>query len=166
VGLRAPQPGRYHLYITNIPEEKLSAEDIQATYALRWQIELLFKELKSTYRLEDMPSRKRVVVEALLYAAILTLLVSRRLLAALRHRRPGIAARTPLLRWALALESVAPELLLIMTRPLREMKGLLRRTEAILLYEAVDPNKKQPTLLKAVETRTHRYRGSTAGIAA
>jgi IS4 transposase len=166
VGLRAPQSGRYHLYITNIPEEKLSAEDIQATYALRWQIELLFKELKSTYRLEDMPSRKRVVVEALLYAAILTLLVSRRLLAALRHRRPGLAARTPLLRWAMVLESVAPELLLIMTRPLREMKGLLRRTEAILLYEAVDPNKKRPTLLKAVETRTHRYRGSTAGLAA
>jgi IS4 transposase len=166
VGIRAPQPGRYYLYVTNIPVEKLSAEEIQATYALRWEIELLFKELKSFYRLEDMPSRKRVVVEALLFAAILTLLVSRRLLAALRHRRRGLAERTPLLRWATVLVSVAPELLLIMTRPLREIKGLLRRTEDVLLHEAVDPNQKRPTLLRAVETRTHRYRGSTASVAA
>ena len=166
VGIRAPQPGRYYLYITNIPPEMLSAEDIQSTYALRWQIELLFKELKSTYRLEDMPSRKRAVVEALLYATILTFLVSRRLLAELRRRRADLAERAPLQRWALVLESVAPELLMIMTRPLQELKPLIRRIHAILLHEARDPHTKRLPLLNAVESRTHRYRAFSAGIQA
>lgn len=55
---------------------------MQATYALRWQIELLFKELKRHYRLEDMPSGNRDIVESLLYAAIPSLAASRRLLQA------------------------------------------------------------------------------------
>jgi IS4 transposase len=135
VGLRDPGTREYHLYITNIPPEKLSAEDIRATYALRWQIELLFKELKRHYRLEDMPSRKRPIVEALLYAAILTLIVSRHLL-----------------------ERVAQELLVIVLLPARLTRDLQRRVAQTLLYEAVDPNKRRPSLLCAVEGRTHRYR--------
>jgi putative transposase len=158
VGIRDPKTGHHHLYITNVPVDKLGAEDIRSTYALRWQIELLFKEMKQVYRLEQMPSKKRVVVEALLYATIVTLLVSRRLLAALRQRWASLADRIPELRWASVLQSVAPELLLIMLRPRREVKALLRRTTALLDYEAVDPNKKRPTLLPAVEARTHEYR--------
>ncbi len=72
IGIRDPRTGDYHFYVTNIPLEKLAAEDVRATYALRWQVELLFKELKQSYRLDQMPSRKRHIVEALLYAAILT----------------------------------------------------------------------------------------------
>jgi IS4 transposase len=158
VGLRDPQTERYHLYITNIPEEKLTAEDIRTTYALRWQIELLFKELKSTYRLRDMPSRKRVVVEALLYATILTLLVSRHLLGALRKRRAALAERIPLQRWAHILEAIASELLLIATRPLREIRGLIERITTLIEHEAADPNRNRPSLVEAVEERSHRYR--------
>ena len=84
VGIRDSGTGQHHFYITNLPVEKLAAEDIRATYALRWQIELLFKELKRYYRIDHMPSSKRHVVEILLYAAILTLIVSRRLLALVR----------------------------------------------------------------------------------
>jgi len=158
VGLRDPETARYHLYITNIPADKLAAEDLRTTYALRWQVELLFKELKSTYRLRDMPSKKRVVVEALLYATILTLLVSRQLLAALRKRWAELAERIPLQRWAAVLESVAPELLQIMTSSLREIRPLLERITALFRHEAGDPNRRRPSLLQAVEGRTHRYR--------
>jgi IS4 transposase len=56
VGLLNRETGDYHLYVTNVPTEKLPAEDIGATYSLRWQIELLFKTLKTHYRIEDMPS--------------------------------------------------------------------------------------------------------------
>jgi IS4 transposase len=158
VGLRDPRTEAYHLYITNIPAEKLTAEDLRTTYALRWQVELLFKELKSSYRLRDMPSKKRVVVESLLYATILTLVVSRHLLAALRRRWAELAERIPLQRWASVLESVASELLQIITRPLREIRPLLERITTLLHHEVVDPNRLRPSLLEAVETRTHRYR--------
>jgi len=158
VGLRDPATGAHHLYITNVPPEKLSAEDIRATYALRWQVELLFKELKRHYRLEDMPSAKRPVVEVLLHAAILTLIASRRLLALVRSALGKLGERVPTQRWAAVLESVAQELLLIVLLPPRHTSELLRRITRTLLHEAVDPNKGRPSLLRAVEGRTHRYR--------
>jgi hypothetical protein len=39
VGLLNRETGQYHLYVTNVPPEKLAAEDIGAVYSLRWQIE-------------------------------------------------------------------------------------------------------------------------------
>jgi IS4 transposase len=160
VGLRDPQTGHHHLYITNVPPDKLTAEDIRSTYALRWQIELLFKELKQTYRLEQMPSKKRVVVEALLYATIVTLIVGRQLLAALRQRWASLADRMPELRWAAVFQSIASDLLAIMTRPPSEWEALLRRIDT-LLHEAVDPHRKRKALLQTIEARTHQYRRNT-----
>jgi len=158
VGIRDERTGEHHFYITNLPVEKLAAEDIRATYALRWQIELLFKELKHNYRIDQMPSGKRHVVEALLYAAILTLIVSRRLLALVRRALADQADRIPEQRWAALLESISTELLLIVTRPPRELKSLLQRVSATLLHEAIDPNANRPGLLAAVESRSHAYR--------
>ena len=60
-----------------------------------------------------MPSRKRPIVEALLYAAILTLIVSRHLLALVRSALGTLGERVPTQRWAALLESVAQELLFI-----------------------------------------------------
>ncbi|MBI5511549.1 MAG: IS4 family transposase [Deltaproteobacteria bacterium] len=162
VGVRDAGSGEYHLYVTNIPPEKLAAEDVSATYALRWQIELLFKELKRHYRLEDMPSAKRAVVEALLYAAILTLIVSRRLEALVRESLGALGERVPHQRWAAVLESVAQDLLVIIVRPPRETAQLLTRVARTLLHEAVDPNRRRPPLLIVVETRAHRYRTAEA----
>jgi IS4 transposase len=158
VGIRDDHTGCHHFYVTNVPVEKLAAEDIRATYALRWQVELLFKELKRHYRIDQMPSRKREIVEALLYASILTLIVSRRLLALVRKALAGLADRIPTQRWAALLESASTELLLIVTRPPRELKALLQRVNATFLHEAVDPNIRRSGLLNAVETRTHAYR--------
>jgi IS4 transposase len=158
VGIRDSRTGEHHFYITNVPVEKLAAEDIRATYALRWQIELLFKELKHHYRIDQMPSRNRHVVEALLYAAILTLVVSRRLLALVRAALAVAAERVPVQRWAALLEALSGELLQIATRPPRELATLLRRVSATLLHEAIDPNAHRPGLLADVEGRSHTYR--------
>ena len=47
-------------------------------YSARWAIELIFKELKSRYGLDVLQASNPQVVEALLWAGILTLIVSRR----------------------------------------------------------------------------------------
>jgi len=107
VGVYDDGTGEYHLFITNIPVDRLDGHEVAATYRLRWQIELLFKEMKSHYRLDQLPSRKRHVVEALLYAAILTLIASHALLDALR-RRLGAGRSIPPLRWAAVFDAVAP----------------------------------------------------------
>ena len=134
VGLLNRETGEYHLYVTNVPPAKLAAEDIGVTYSLRWQIELLFKELKTHYRVEDMPSSKRVVVEVLLYAAFMTMVVSRRLLALVRRRLAAMADRIPEQRWAAVFVSVAHELLTAATHPLGAVRPLLQRLERVLLH--------------------------------
>src|SRR5487761_797740 len=158
IGLRDPRSGQYHLYVTNVPLDKLAAEDVQAVYAARWEVELLFKELKSHYRLEDMPSRKREVVEALLYAAMLTLLCSRALLALLRQKQPEHADRFTNQRAATVFAAMAHDLLRLLVRPPREHAGLEAELSQLLLYEALDPHRDRPSLLRAVEIRRHAYR--------
>jgi len=161
VGARDKATGAYHLYMTNVPVDRLPAQDVQTTYALRWQIELLFKELKRHYHLEEMPSAKRQIVEALLHAAIITLAVSRTLLQAVRQRLGALAERTPTLRWGAVLASVASDLLAIVLGSPNTVRALAARISTTILHEAVDPNASRPQLLQAVETRTHAYRVRT-----
>jgi IS4 transposase len=52
----------------------LSLSHISAVYALRWEIELLFRELKTIYRIA-----RRGTTECLFNAALLALALSRRL---------------------------------------------------------------------------------------
>ena len=162
VGLRDDETGAYHLYITNIPVEKLAAEDIRNVYAARWLIELLFNELKSTYRIEDLPSRKRHIVEALVHAAILTLIVSRTLMNVLRGILQNMADRMPLKRWATVFTAVAADVLRLLTCPPRETRALERDVSRFLLHEAVDPNASRLSLIQSVEMRCHQYQKAAA----
>ncbi len=49
---------RYMFVITSLPKE-ISAEEILACYRLRWQVELVFKRLKSLLELGSMPTRTK-----------------------------------------------------------------------------------------------------------
>jgi IS4 transposase len=136
----------YHWYITNLPVDQLKAEDVGKLYAARWTIELLFRELKSCYQLESMPSRKRHVVEAFLYASLLTLLASRALLLALRRWGSLAHRRTPLERWARLLVSAAPDLLALVLDSAAMARTRERPLLRFFLAEAPDPNSKRKLL--------------------
>ncbi|MDD5309061.1 MAG: IS4 family transposase [Deltaproteobacteria bacterium] len=162
VGVRDPETKRYHLYVTNVAPEKLAAEDIRRVYAARWEVELLFRELKSQYRIEDLPSGKRAVVESLVYAAVLTLIASRRLLAEVRRKLGRLADRVPKQRWAAIFAAIAQDLLVLMARPPRETRLHARLVSEMVLHEAIDPNASRLSLIRAVETRTHVYHRKAA----
>ncbi|ELY93704.1 transposase (ISH5) [Natrialba taiwanensis DSM 12281] len=49
VGVRNDDSGEYHLYLTNLDRDDYRAPDIAQLYRARWEIELLFKELKSRF---------------------------------------------------------------------------------------------------------------------
>lgn len=154
VGVRDATTGDYHLYLTNIPPQKLSPEDIAQVYAARWAIELFFRELKRRYHADEMPSAKRHVVEALIYASVITFVVSRALLDALRRRLGPAGARVPEERWAGLFAEVAAELLrLVLARP-PIAAVFASALEPMLLHEAVDPNLSRRLLVARVETRT------------
>ena len=92
---------KYQVYITNIQSDVLAAEDIAELYRVRWDIEMLFKELKSRYAFDAIKSADPDVVEALIWVGILTLLFSRQLFNVLRKSAPpAIAVRYTPLRWA------------------------------------------------------------------
>jgi IS4 transposase len=151
VGVRNPETGGYHLYVTNIPAERLSASQVAAAYAARWQIELLFREMKSSYGLEEMPSRKRHIVETLLYASVVTLVVSRRLLVAVREKLQATQRHAPEERWGAIFKEVSQAVLDVMLAPARLASQLSRKLEAMLLHEAVDPNLSRQLLPARVE---------------
>jgi putative transposase len=139
VGIWNDEAGAYHLYITNVPPDRLDPEDIARIYAARWEVELLFKELKSHYRLDELPSGQRYVVDALIYTAVLTLIVSRAMLFAMRRRAKISLLRAPERRWAAAFQTVAIWILRLLCSGYSERDGW-RSIEGFLLHEFRDPN--------------------------
>jgi putative transposase len=80
VGVLVADADDYHLYITNLPREEFLPADLATLYRCRWEIETLFRKLKTQYELDEFDTSNPDVVEILLYAALLSLLVSRDLL--------------------------------------------------------------------------------------
>lgn len=145
VGLWDVSHSMYHWYITNLPVE-IKAEELGKLYSARWTIELLFRELKSCYQLESIPSRKSHVVEAFLYTSLLTLLASRALLLAVRRWGALGERRTPLERWARLFVSATPELLALLLDPVAMARTRERPLLQFFLAEAPDPNVKRRLL--------------------
>ena len=73
-------------------------------------MELLFRELKTLYALDEFDTSNPAVVEILLYAAVLTLLVSRELLKLVIDHADEDAVFPPE-RWAATLRSHAQQIL-------------------------------------------------------
>ncbi|MFP3033054.1 MAG: IS4 family transposase [Wolbachia sp.] len=64
----------WSIFITNVPENKISAEQVLIIYRVRWQIELLFKLYKSHIRLDELKGKPyRVLCE--LYAKLCAILI-------------------------------------------------------------------------------------------
>ena len=140
VGQRNAETLEYHLYLTNVPPDRLTPEDVARTYAARWEVELLFKELKSGYRMHDLPSTQPHIVEALVNLSILTLIASRSLLAELRRSTGLPASRTPERRWVAVFKAFIQPILPHLLNP-RRGKRIWRELEPLLKHEFLDPNR-------------------------
>lgn len=132
---------KYHIYITNIQKDILDAEDIAKLYGARWDIELLFKELKSKYALDVLETKNVQVIEALIWTAILTLIVSRRIYNLIRNSvsNPEKMVRYTQLRWSTIFAEIASDLLAVM---LKEF-GIERTIETVMsiyVSQALDPH--------------------------
>ena len=135
---------KYHTYLTNIGPEVLSAEEVAHLYGCRWEIELVFKELKSQYALDRVNTTNRSVAEALIWASLLTLVVSRRLHTSLRERIPEkLRVRYPPMRWGIAFREQSGRILTTLLDRLRrkrvEPEPLLELAKT-LMARAMDPN--------------------------
>jgi IS4 transposase len=107
---------KYHIYLTDISPDVLSPEDIAKLYGARWDIELVFKELKSRYDLDVVNTTKPHIIEAYIWISILTLLISRRIYNIVRKYNPKEKlVRYTQLRWStIFTENASDQLTLIL----------------------------------------------------
>ena len=86
-----PRAKQWFRALTNLPRSAFSAQDILQLYALRWQIELLFKELKSHANLHRFVTRKRHIAEGLIWGSLAAVTLKRFLAHACQSSHQSIA---------------------------------------------------------------------------
>jgi hypothetical protein len=68
---------RFCIWLTNLPSEAYSADDIMEIYRCRWQVELLFKELKSHTNWQKFATAQKAIVDGLVWASLLAVIIRR-----------------------------------------------------------------------------------------
>ena len=64
-------------YLTTVPRDVLSASEVAVTYSVRWEIELLWKHLKTGVALSSLRAWRQESVAALVHAKIVALCLAR-----------------------------------------------------------------------------------------
>lgn len=75
VGVYNYDTNKYHCYVTDLPTEDFSAEEIADIYRLRWVIELLFKLLKSFCHLDHVDTKDPNALRTHIYASLIASMV-------------------------------------------------------------------------------------------
>lgn len=67
---------RLNIMVTNVPSEVLKTDEIRKVYAMRWQIELIFKAWKSLVNIEEFNSKKIHRFECQLYGKLIWIIIN------------------------------------------------------------------------------------------
>jgi hypothetical protein len=70
----------YVVVFTTLPAEEFSLRQVLQCYRLRWQIELVFKRLKSLARVGHLPKHEELSAQAWLYGKLLIVLMGQKLM--------------------------------------------------------------------------------------
>lgn len=62
---------------TNLPRDKFCAQSVADAYRLRWQVELLFKELKSYSNLRKFNTSNQYIAEGFIWLSLIALMIKR-----------------------------------------------------------------------------------------
>ena len=159
VGVRNDDSGEYHLYLTNLDRDDYRAPDIAQLYRARWEIELLFKELKSRFGLDEINTTDAYIIEALIIMAALSLLMSRVIVDELQKLDAkqrdcaddagASSTRVPRRRCSHAVERHAH---LIQLYLMLDLGYELPDLDSLLLWSSRDPNPHRPRLREQVES--------------
>ena len=140
---------KHHIYITNIQKDVLNAKDIAKLYGARWDIELLFKELKSRYALDVLETKNVHIIEAFIWSAMLTLIVSRRIYSLVKNSAANSKKkyRYTQLRWSKIFAEKAADLLTVILHKC-EIQRTFETTMSAYKNQALDPHVKRERFRK------------------
>lgn len=93
-----------------MPADEFTPTQVGILYRARWEVEVLFRELKSRYKLDEISSTIPAIVEVLVLASIHTFVVSRVLLGVVHDEftKQGTQVIIPGEGWAKTFEAFAP----------------------------------------------------------
>ena len=126
--------------------------------------QMMFKSMKQYFRLEQIPSKKVQIVEALLLSALITWLVSRQLMREVQRKLGPTGNRVKELRFAAIFAALSLDILAIVIQRPKYNRLRLRRVISTLLKESIDPNASRMDLVTNVENRTHHYCSRKTGV--
>lgn len=126
--------------VTNLDPEDFTAEQLATIYRMRWEVEILFRALKSVGRLDQLHSASLPVIHAFLYASLLGVVLAHDITAHMRRIQPEM--QPSLYRVMTLLLGYLPHIVArIGTRYLRKT---LLAFEAALWREGTNPNPGRP----------------------
>jgi hypothetical protein len=129
--------GKQRPYTTSLESSEWTPKAIAELYRLRWQVELVFKELKQHLNLEALNSRDEHAVKVFAYASLLALALSRTVTTWLcpRIRLVGLESRFRPALTSRALRSMCRTLASALTATPRQARALLVLIADELLLE-------------------------------
>ncbi len=127
-------------FVTNLPPEMFSPEQIATIYRFRWEVEQLFRTLKMVGRLDHLQSANPNVIHTFIYATLLGMVLAHDICALMRRCRPNIEP-SPYRVSALLLMFLPS---IISALGTRRLSPVLHAFQAALWREGVNPNPGRP----------------------
>ena len=158
VGFWNPMEKRYHWYVTNLI---VSAKLIYPLYRLRWQVELIFKSIKSSLRWKDLSSSNKNIIYSLTLAAIAGSMIAHPIGRSLiLEKMENKKYANTVQRNIIVLVNVAKVLSKYILQPIKNNFLELMKLLEMFLKEFIEPNanKRETSLM-----RVARMAGSLSG---
>jgi len=128
-------------FVTNLPPETFSPQQIATIYRLRWEVEQLFKILKMVGRLDHLRSANPNVIHAFIYATLLGAVLSQNICALMRRVRPDL--EPSLFRVTTLVLNTLPVIIAACGQAAR-LRKVLEDFQRALWREGTNPNPGRP----------------------
>lgn len=141
VGHYNDETQKYHCYLTDLPAEEFSVEELETLYSLRWVIELLFKLLKSSCHLDHVDTSDPDAMRTHIYSSLLASIILSAVVAAAAKASGIPSSEISILTVGIAAPLlVLPLLFLWLERELTydELSGMILR---VVAYGCRDQNR-------------------------
>lgn len=140
--------------VTNLDPAIFTAEQVATIYRMRWEVEILFRALKSVGRLDQLRSASLPVIRVFIYAALLGLVLAQDIIAHMRRERPRKEAS--LYRVMTLLLGYLP--MVATATGTRRLRDIMIAFEAALWREGVNPNPGRPYAVGRYAREVYRAR--------
>lgn len=127
--------------MTNLDRDNFSMDDILQAYRLRWQIELLFKDLKSYANLHKFSTTKEAIAEGLMWASLCAAFLKRYLAHAGQCVLGGVAISTR--RVAMCAHNLFGDLCRSLLQGARGLAAVLRNAFTFFAHNARRTNRRR-----------------------